>query len=109
MSTAKAAVFPGAFHAIMTVAAADVVSDPAVVRVHMRSVRMPVMVAIAAILLCLAGSAATGAGTMFRDVLATVVMTIAIAVINAFVPLLSTNWNSDKQHQARENQARESQ
>ena len=109
MSTAKAAVFRGAFHAIMTVAAADVVSDPAVVRAHMRSVRMPVMVAIAAILLCLEGLAATRAGTMFRDVPATVAMTIALAVVTAFVPLLSTNWNSDKQHQARENQARESQ
>jgi Crp-like helix-turn-helix protein len=94
----EAAVFPRALDLIIAVAPAAVMSNPAVVGVHVRSVGVPFPVAIGAIFLGLAGFGATRAGTMFRDVLATVVMTIVIAMVTAFVPFLPKGWKSDEQH-----------
>jgi hypothetical protein len=84
------------------IAAAAVMSDPAIVGVHVRSVGMPVVVAIAAVFVSVSFVTPLWAGTMFRDVLATVVMPITITAVVFLAPVLSKGREGDH-HRCRKN------
>jgi hypothetical protein len=100
-AAAEAAVLPRALDAIVGIPAAAVVSDPAIVGVDVRGVRVSIVVAIVAIfVVVLATPLCTG--TMFRDVLATVVMLITITAVVLLVPVLSKGGKGDH-HRCRKN------
>ena len=93
----EAAVLPRALDAIVRIASASVMSDPAVIRVDVRSGRVPVVVAIVAIFVVILATP-FWTGTVFRDTLATIIMTIMITAVVFLMPVLSKSGKGDHHH-----------